>query len=97
MKRTPSENASERSIERGGKQRPIGKPEAPKGCDTEGFNMKWLIGWIILAAALYCSVNWFLLPNFQFIARIMPHLSFFGAVGASAILVIAGILFGRDK
>jgi hypothetical protein len=59
--------------------------------------MKWIIGWIILAAALFCSVNWFLIPNSNFLARILPHLSFYGAVGASALLVIAGILFGRDK
>ena len=56
---------------------------------------KLLVMWAMLAACIFCAVNWFLVPNFPQVAQYLHHgISFWGSVGASAIVMIGGMLFG---
>lgn len=56
---------------------------------------KLLVMWTMLAACIFCAVNFFLVPQFPQVAQYLHNgISFWGSVGASAVVMIAGMMFG---
>jgi hypothetical protein len=49
----------------------------------------------ILAICFYMTINWFLIPNFNFFKQI-EHMNIYSALGCSAFFIALSILFG-DK
>jgi len=56
---------------------------------------KLMVMWTMLTACLFCAVNFFLLPQFPALSQYLHNgISLWQSVGASAIVMIAGMLFG---
>jgi hypothetical protein len=53
--------------------------------------------WLLMALCIFTMINWWLLPTFPRLQRVIPVIGLPGAIGLAAIFVIGGLLFARNK
>jgi hypothetical protein len=51
--------------------------------------------WFLLACAIFCGINWFILPNFPYLAQYIRPLTIWSAIGLSGLLMVVALLFGK--
>lgn len=74
---------------------PRGEKKTPHRITGENAMWKLLVMWVMLAACIFCAVNFFLIPQFPIVAQnLHGGLTLWGSVGSSALVMIAGMLFG---
>lgn len=56
-----------------------------------------MIKWFFLTLFLFAAINWFLVPQFPEVAKVVPHLSIWATAGLSAIVLVGMMLFGKGK
>ena len=53
--------------------------------------------WCLMACAMFCAINWFIIPQFPIVRQWLSPLTIYSAIGLSGIFVVLTVLFSRDK
>ena len=56
-----------------------------------------MIKWGLIAMCLFAAVNWYILPTFPVTHQYISPMTIWGALGASALLVLVGMVFAGKK